>query len=100
MSKKRSIISIDPYIADRGDYTEFLGYYAVTPWSESFTANGTVYCYVNGYMMTYAELMNLLASMQSVQTSTSSFALNIEDIAYIATSTSATIHEKGKEVMN
>lgn len=91
---------IDPYIADRGDYTEFLGYYAVTPWSESFTANGTVYCYVNGYMMTYAELMNLLASMQSVQTSTSSFALNIEDIAYIATSTSATIHEKGKEVMN
>lgn len=50
--------------------------------------------------MTYAELMNLLASMQSVQTSTSSFALNIEDIAYIATSTSATIHEKGREVMN
>ena len=41
---------IDPYIADRGDYTEFLGYYAVTPWSESFTANGTVYCYVRAFV--------------------------------------------------
>lgn len=91
---------IDPYIADRGSYTEFLGYYAVTPWSESFTANGTVYCYIDGYKITYAELMNLLASMQSVQTSTSSFSLNIEDVAYIATSTSATIHEKVKEVMS
>lgn len=35
---------IDPYIADRGSYTEFLGYYAVTPWNEFFSANGTVYC--------------------------------------------------------
>ena len=90
---------IDPCIADRGDYTQFLGYYAVTPWSKSFTANGTVYCYIEGYMITYAELMDYLESMQSVQTPASSFYLDVEDKAFIATRTSARIYEDGKEAM-
>ena len=54
---------IDPYIADRGTYTEFLGYYAVTPWNNMFCQNGTVTCYYWGMYYNYTDLMNQLGSL-------------------------------------
>ena len=65
---------IDPQIADRGSYTSFLGYFAVSPWNNCYSYSGTVYCYVviidenqnkQGYIMLYDDLMNLINSLQS-----------------------------------
>ncbi len=46
---------IDPYIADRGDYTQFLGYYAVTPWNEMRDLENLFYCFCWGDQMPYSE---------------------------------------------
>ena len=90
---------IDPYIADRGEYTEFLGYYAVTPWSESFIADGIVYCYFYEYVISYTDLMNYLFSRQSSQYSISSYTWDKADIDSIIANTSAITYEKAKEVL-
>jgi len=58
---------IDPYIADRGNYTVFLGYYAVSPWNEFLNTNDTVYCYYYGAIIQYDDLMNLLNSKGLLQ---------------------------------
>ena len=33
---------IDPYYADRGEYTQFLGYYAVSPWGNNTYSSPTI----------------------------------------------------------
>ncbi len=69
---------IDPKLADRGEYTEFLGYYAVTPWNGMFTDSETVYCYYFGEIYTYDYLMSILSSQQSSQHTTSSWVVKVE----------------------
>ena len=54
-------------IADRGNYTVFLGYYAVSPWNEFLNTNNTVYCYYYGAIIPYDDLMNLLNSKGFLQ---------------------------------
>ncbi len=85
---------IDPSIADRGSYVEFLGYYAVTPWNETLLVDGTVYCYFAGYILTYTELMNLLASRQGAQTTGSSWDTSTNEIERLLVDTSVIIYEK------
>ncbi|MBQ8039291.1 MAG: hypothetical protein IJ274_05400, partial [Lachnospiraceae bacterium] len=54
-------VIIDPEYADRGGYTEFLGYYEVSPWSNLHNpTTSTVYCM--GFLFTYDDwLRNLYA---------------------------------------
>ena len=53
---------IDPMTADRGDYTQFLGYYAVSPWGNMFTgsASGQVWYKYDDKTITYDELLEEL----------------------------------------
>ena len=44
---------IDPLIADRGEYTVFLGYYAVSPWNGYLDTSTPVYVYYQGYIIPY-----------------------------------------------
>lgn len=74
---------IDPYTADRGSYTTFLGYYAVTPWSQMFAKSGTVYCYVQGQIVTYTALMNYISMYRAEQYTTSSCNIDETDVVAI-----------------
>ena len=73
---------IDPQIADRGDYYDFLGYYAVSPWNQSFSNTGVVNCYYFGYIIPYDELMSFVQSqsmdISSLQENVA-IALNLYD---------------------
>jgi hypothetical protein len=53
---------IDPMTADRGYYTQFLGYYAVSPWGNMFTepASGQVRYKYDGDIITYDKLLEEL----------------------------------------
>lgn len=39
-------VILDPWTADRGIYTEFLGYYAVYPWDGLCDVESSIYCYL------------------------------------------------------
>ena len=86
---------IDPYIADRGDYTQFLGYYAVSPWNGLFTANGTTYCYVQGDIVPYTDLMGYLAATSGIAASVSSLTFSEEELAEIASRMPTFTYEGG-----
>lgn len=57
---------VDPYIADRGLYTQFLGYYAVSPWNNTLEASTPVYCYIQGYIVLYDDLMTAVRQYYAV----------------------------------
>ena len=56
---------VDPYYADRGEYTQFLGYYAVTPWNNMYSKTNPVLCYVGGYFIEFNDLMEALEELES-----------------------------------
>lgn len=42
--------------------TIFIGYFAVSPWSNMYEISDPIYCYIRGYVVLYDDLMELLAS--------------------------------------
>ena len=65
---------IDPYVADRGAYTTFLGYYAVSPWNGMYAPSNSVYCYYGGHSILYDDLMEALSELQKTSESLNSKA--------------------------
>ena len=53
---------VDPFTADWGNYTEFVGYFAVSPWGNMYEISDPIYCYIQGYVVLYDNLMELLDS--------------------------------------
>ena len=51
---------VDPQTADRGNYTTFCGYYAVSPWNNIWTETDTAYCYYDGDVYEYYDLIIFL----------------------------------------
>jgi len=45
----------DPQTANRGSYTQFCEYYAVSPWNGEFVETSSVECYVNGETWSFSK---------------------------------------------